>query len=173
MTNYTIHKVSGDSWYSPPFYTGPVGYKLQLVVDPDGSSTAKGTHVSVFLYLMKGEDDDCLGWPFKGCVTVKLLNWKEDKNHLEHTFSTTSAADPQSFCRVTSGVTAPGEMYQRRYIAHKELEFNGEKNTNYVMEDVLCFVISLVKVLSSKWMKYLILFEMLTEFYSELILIYL
>ena len=158
MTNYTKHKLSGDSWYSPPFYTGPCGYKLQLRVDADGSSTAKGTRVSVCVYLMKGENDDCLGWPFKGSVSVKLLNWIEDKNHLEHHFSTTSAADPQSFSRVTSGVRATGEMYQRYFIAHKELEFNREKNAHYVMEDTLCFVISSVEVLSSKWKRYKILY---------------
>ena len=150
MTNFSKHKLSGDSWYSPPFYTGPGGYKLQLRVDADGSSTAKGTHVSVCVYLMKGENDDCLGWPFNGSVTVKLLNWNEDRNHLEHTFSTTSAADLQSFNRVTTEVRAPGEMYQRRFIAHKDLEFNTEKNTHYMMEDVLCFVISSLDVLSSK-----------------------
>ena len=155
MTNSSKHKLSGDSWYSPPFYTGPGGYKLQLRVDADGSSTAKGNHVSVCVYLMKGENDDCLGWPFKGSVTVKLLNWIEDKAHLEHTFSTTSADDLQSFSRVTSGVRATGEMYQRHFLAHKELEFNSEKDTHYVMEDVLCFVISSVEVLSSKWLKYL------------------
>ena len=162
MTDFSKHKLSRtcDSWYSPPFYTGPHGYKLQLRVDADGTSTAKGTHVSVCVYLMKGKNDDCLGWPFKGSVTVKLLNWMEDKNHLEHTFSTTSADDPQSFSRVTSGVRAPGEMYQRHFLAHNELELNKDSNIHYVMEDVLCFVISSVEVLPSKWIKYLILFCM-------------
>ena len=150
MTNYTKHKLSGDSWYSPPFYTGPGGYKLQLRVDADGSSTAKDTHVSVCVYLMKGENDDCLGWPYKGSVTVKLLNWIEDENHLEHPFSTTSAADPQSFSRVTSGVRAPGEMCRRHFIAHKKLEFDSEKTTQYMMEDVLCFEISPIEIFSSE-----------------------
>ena len=160
MTSFTQHRLSSDSWYSTPFYTGHGGYKLQLRVDPNTSTKPKeislfqqkpeDTHISVCVHLMKGENDDCLGWPFKGSVTVKLLNWIEDKNHLEHTFSTTSTADPQSFSRVTSGVRAPGEMYQRNFIAYKELEFNGEKKTHYVMEDVLCFEISSVEVLSSK-----------------------
>ena len=163
MTNFTKHKLSGDSWYSPPFYSGPGGYKLQLVVDVDGSSIAKGTHVSVFLYLMKGENDDCLEWPFKGSVTFKLLNWMEDRNHLEHTFPTTLA---QFFSRVTSEVRAPGEMYQRCYIAHKELQFNVGKSTHYMMEDVLCFVISSVEVLSSK--KYLILYACLKNAHGVL-----
>ena len=159
MTRFTQHRLSGDSWYSPPFYTGPGGYKLQLRVDPN-TSTEPGillfqreleeTHISVSVYLMKGENDDCLGWPFKGSFTVKLLNWIEDENHLEYSFPTTSTADPQSFSRVTHGVRAPGEMYQRHFIAHRELEFNGEKKTHYVMEDVLSFVISPMEVLSSK-----------------------
>ena len=25
MTSFTKHRLSGDSWYSPPFYTGPGG----------------------------------------------------------------------------------------------------------------------------------------------------
>ena len=150
MTNFTKHKLSGDSWYSPPFYTGPGGYKLQLRVDADGSSTARGTHVSVCVHLMKGENDDCLGWPIKGSVTVKLFNWIEDENHLEHPFSTISAVDPQSFSRVTSGVRAPGEMYQRHFIAHKELEFDSEKSTQYMMEDVLCFEMSSIEIFSSE-----------------------
>ena len=161
MTSFTQYRLSGDSWYSPPFYTGPCGYKLHLRVDPNTSTIPKGislflrkhedTHISVCVHLMKGENDECLGWPFKGSVTVKLLNWIEDKNHLKHSFSTTSAADPQSFSRVSHGVRAPGEMYQRHLIAHRELEFNGERKTHYVMEDVVCFEISSVEVLSSKY----------------------
>ena len=160
MTSFTQHRLRGDSWYSQPFYTGPGGYKLQLRVDPNTSTKPKGrslfqkkredTHISVCVHLMKGENDKFLGWPFEGSVIVKLLNWIEDKNHLEHFFSTTSTADPQSFSRVVSGIRARGEMYQRNFIAHKELEFNGEKKTHYVMEDVLCFVILSVEVLSSK-----------------------
>ena len=150
MTNFTKHKLSGDSWYSPPFYTGPGGYKLQLRVDADGSSTAEGTHVSVCVYLMKGENDDSLRWPFKGSLSAKLFNWIEDENHLERPFSTTSTANRQSFSRVTSGVSAPGEMYRRQFIAHKELEFDSEKTTQYMMEDVLCFEISSMKVFSSE-----------------------
>ena len=150
MTNFTEHKLNGDSWYSLPFYTGRDGYKLQLRVDADGSSTAKGTHVSVCVYLMKGENDDCLGWPFKGSLSAKLFNWIEDENHLECSFSTTSTANRQSFSRVTSGVRAPGEMYQRHFIAHKELEFDSEKTTQYMMEDVLCFEISPIEIFSSE-----------------------
>ena len=41
------------------------------------------SHVSMFICLMKGENDDGLKWPFKGYVAIRLLNWKEDKQHVE------------------------------------------------------------------------------------------
>ena len=41
--------------------------------------------MSVYAYLMKGEHDSVLDWPFRGDVIVELINWKEDKNHLSHT----------------------------------------------------------------------------------------
>ena len=34
---------------------------------------------------MKGENDAMLQWPFKGDVTIQLLNWREDKGHVEKT----------------------------------------------------------------------------------------
>ena len=35
--------------------------------------------VSMFAFLLKGENDDYLPWPFTGTVTVELLNQLEDK----------------------------------------------------------------------------------------------
>ena len=40
-----------------------------------------GTHVSVFAYLMSGEHDQHLQWPFTGEFFIELLNWREDKGH--------------------------------------------------------------------------------------------
>ena len=150
ITNVTKYKLNGDSWYSLPFYTGPGGYKLQLRVDADSSSTSLSTNISLSMYLMRGENDDCLKWPFMGFVSFKLLNWIEDENHLEYSFSTSLAANPQSFGRVTDGVRGTEEMYQKIVITHEQLEFDSERNTQYKMDDVLCFVISSVEVWSSK-----------------------
>ena len=46
---------------------------------PNGVGTYKGTHVSVFLVIMRGEHDDQLKWPFTGEVAVRLPNVKSDK----------------------------------------------------------------------------------------------
>ncbi len=46
-----------------------------------------GTHVSCFIYLMRGDFDNHLTWPFRGEFTVQLLNQRENSNHHTTTFS--------------------------------------------------------------------------------------
>ena len=48
---------------SLPFYT-PEGYKLQCYMDCNGEGQGKGTHLSVFVCILKGEYDAMLPWPF-------------------------------------------------------------------------------------------------------------
>ena len=56
-----------------------------LRVDAAGNGDGKGTHVSVYLYLMKGPHDDELEqsghWPLKGTFTIELLNQLNDSDH--------------------------------------------------------------------------------------------
>ena len=72
MDDFEKHKRSDDAWYSPPFYTHLGGYRMCLRVDANGNGDGKGTHVSVFVHLMRGEFDDLLKWPFRGEVTIQL-----------------------------------------------------------------------------------------------------
>ena len=71
MPEFKQHK---SSWYSPPFYTRPGGYKMCVSVNANGNGDAADTHVSVFAYLMKGRNDDTLPWPFPEKVTFTRLN---------------------------------------------------------------------------------------------------
>ena len=52
---------------------------MGLSVDLNGQRDAKGTHMSVYFQLMKGEYDDCMEWPFDKLVSVILIN-QENKN---------------------------------------------------------------------------------------------
>ena len=61
MKNFTLRKESNRQWVSPPFYTHLHGYKIQLIVDPNG---ARGNSISVYAELMRGPFDDELCWPF-------------------------------------------------------------------------------------------------------------
>ena len=51
---------------------------MRLRIDLNGNSDAKGTHMSIFLQLMKGEFDDIIEWPFDKMVTFVVIH--QDKN---------------------------------------------------------------------------------------------
>ena len=141
MYNFSEHKRVGDALVSTPFYTGPSGYKLKLSANANGYSTGTGTHVGVTAYLMKGEYDESLKWPFSSEITIQLLNWREDKGHVEKTIDHYNA--PLEYrTRVTQGDTAPGGRGEPDFISHSDLEYNANYNTEYINSDKLCFVIS-------------------------------
>ncbi|NXL01513.1 TRAF2 factor, partial [Mesembrinibis cayennensis] len=68
------------SLYSPAFYTAKYGYKVCLRVYLNGDGTGKGTHMSLFFVVMRGDYDALLPWPFRHKVTFMLL----DQNNREH-----------------------------------------------------------------------------------------
>ena len=68
------------SLYSAPFYTGRHGYKMCLRLYMDGDGSGRGTHLSFFLTLMRGEYDALLTWPFRQTVTLTLLDQDRQKD---------------------------------------------------------------------------------------------
>jgi FtsZ-binding cell division protein ZapB len=87
MTDFVEYQRDDISWYSPHFYTHPNGYKMCLHVYPNGSGPGKGTHLSVSVHLMRGEFDDQLKWPFRGNITIKLVDQEENKDYVIQTIS--------------------------------------------------------------------------------------
>ena len=139
MTNFEQHKTDSDYWYSPPFYTHPQGYKMCLNVEANGSGKGKGTHVSVFACLMRGEFDDHLKWPFRGHVTVAMLNQLEDNKHTTKTIPFTNTTDIKIIGRVTDGERAPTGLGYRTFIAHTDLTYTPTKKPQYLKYDFLRF----------------------------------
>ena len=138
MYSFSEHKRVGDTWRSAPFYTGPDGYKLKLLVDANGYRYGKGTHVGVSVRLMKGENDQSLKWPFNSEITLQLLNWREDKGHVKKTINHYMGAIEYR-TRVTQGEEAPNALGIPHFISHSDL---ANYNTEYINSDKLCFVIS-------------------------------
>jgi len=55
-----------------------------LNVYAGGNGNGKGTHVSVYLYLMKGPYDDKLGhWPLRGMFKAELLSQVNDGKYTD------------------------------------------------------------------------------------------
>ena len=68
------------SFYSPCFYTSRYGYKMCARLYLNGDGMGRGTHISLFFVVMRGEFDALLRWPFRQKVT--LILW--DQDNVEH-----------------------------------------------------------------------------------------
>ena len=139
FTAYDHHKTIDDEVFSPAFYTSPGGYKMCISVFANGYKEGKGTNVSVFAYVMKGENDDHLPWPFTGTVTVELLNQLEDKNH--HSKAVGFLPDIAPSQRVVSGERSSDGYGKQYYISHSTIGYNIAKNCQYLKDDCLYFKI--------------------------------
>ena len=85
LPNYAHYKRHGLKWYSPAFYSHPLGYHFCVEVNANGAGSADCTHVSLFLHVLPGPFDDELTWPFRGSAVIQLLNTKREGGHYEKT----------------------------------------------------------------------------------------
>ena len=69
-----------ESFYSPCFYTSRYGYKMCARIYLNGDGMGRGTHISVFFVVMRGQYDALLRWPFGQKVTFMLM----DQDNVEH-----------------------------------------------------------------------------------------
>ena len=106
LYNYTAYKKTNSQWWSLPFYSRDKGYKLHAEGYANGVGSGKGTHLSLYVYLLKGEYDDQLQWPFNANITVQLLNWSGNNSHKEKTIPH-HTAPLENRTRVTEGDRAP------------------------------------------------------------------
>ena len=144
MTGFEEHRKK-DYWLSPPFYTHTGGYKLLFNIVANGWGVCKGTHVSVYVYLMRGEHDDYLKWPFRGAVTIQLLNRKSDEGHKEATFNYNDSASDEYAGRVVGQERADGGWGSSSFIAHSDLN---TEDREYLQNDCLLFRIPKIVVRS-------------------------
>ena len=73
--------------FSPAFYTAQYGYKLRLKAYLNGRDRGRGTHLSLYIIIMRGEYDALLDWPFKQKITFYLLDQGDQSNHRTHQLS--------------------------------------------------------------------------------------
>ncbi|XP_069787319.1 TNF receptor-associated factor 5-like isoform X2 [Narcine bancroftii] len=106
------------SLFSQPFYTSRCGYRLCARAYLNGDGAGKGTHLSLFFVVMKGEYDSLLMWPFKQKVTLILMDQSPKKHHIVELFkadaSSTSFKRPVSEMNIASGCP--------RFVSHTALE---------------------------------------------------
>ena len=131
ITEYSKRKQFNNEYYSPPFTISPLGYRLCLNVDANGSGSGKGSHLSIYAYITKGQHDDRLQWPFTGTIIIELLNWLKDKGHYKKTLSIDTNND---FVRVTKGEYG-NNGGNPQFISHSSL--NSSTNSQYLYKDCI------------------------------------
>ena len=120
--------------YSDPFYTKTeidgFGYKLKVLIYPDGTGDGKNTHLSVFIIIMKGEYDAVLTWHFRKKVTFTLIDQQDKLHKRENKTAKVTGENSPSFTRPTTEENiAVGFPC---FISHEEL-----KSQHYIVDDTL------------------------------------
>ena len=118
---------------SPPFFTHKKGYKLALEFE-----VSRNGGIDIECFLMKGKYDNRLEFPFKGTITVELLNQLEDDNHHSQTSATSLPSYGQD--RVTDSNIGVFPLFiLENFISYKNLAQSGSKNCQYLKDDCLVF----------------------------------
>ena len=136
MSNFTQWLKSKDIWLSSPFFAFAEGYQMFLSITAAGND--EDTHVSVYLYLMKGPHDDKLEqsghWPLRGIFTIELLNQLNDSDH----YSPAVMYIPSSSGKRMYGNEKDVVEFAAEFISHETLF----KHDGYLKDDSLYFRIS-------------------------------
>ncbi|XP_060585113.1 TNF receptor-associated factor 3-like isoform X2 [Ruditapes philippinarum] len=116
------------SLYSQPFYTHRYGYKMCARVYLNGDGMGKGSHMSLFFVVMRGEYDNLLPWPFQQKVTMTLLDQETGQCNLSDSFrpdpTSSSFRKPTTDMNIASGCPL--------FVSHAVLE-----TAKYVKEDTI------------------------------------
>ena len=117
-------------------YTHTGGYRFYFVVYENGDGEGRGTHVSVHFFPSKGPTDSSLRWPAKCTITLQLLNQHRDQDHV-------TVTKELEWKQPTDGPEPI--IFSNKFIAHNDLKWNAEKQTQYLKDGRLCFRIAQVK----------------------------
>ena len=151
MDKFQEYKTENEMWYSPPFYTHSHGYTLCI----DVRAFRIDPNISVYAYLMLGAFDEDLNWPFRGNVTIELVNQAESSrfNPISYVSSRKKShvrsfdfanTDPRINRRVTMSKRAKLGQVIHHFIAHSALDYDAVEGTQYLKDDSLKFRISKV-----------------------------
>jgi TNF receptor-associated factor 4 len=137
-------KYTEEEVYTPAFYTHLHGYRICFCVYPKGRGDGEGTHVSIFTYMMRGPFDDYLKWPFRGEITIQLVNQAGDHDHVEKIIYYTDEILDMYTSRVTGRERATSGWGFHQVLAHSHLGYDAARKTQYLKNNHI--VVRVVKV---------------------------
>lgn len=145
LDNFDHYKKHSLKWYSPPFYSHCFGYKMCIGVDAGGHSVGEGTHVSLLVYLLPGEYDANLKWPFRGTLKIWLLNERRDCNHFESSVEFNEDTPLVNSAQVTDSDRSTG-WGNALFVPHSGLAHDPSTDTELLKYNRLRFVVKHVDI---------------------------
>ena len=115
---------------SEPFYMH--GYKLKLLLYPNGNGDGYNTHLSLYVAVMKGEYDAILAWPIQKKITFTMIDQQENPAERRNVILEFTA-DPthvQNFARPITNENIGRGYYN--FVSHEEL-----RTRRFVVDDVI------------------------------------
>ena len=110
---------------SDPFYTESCGYKMQLLLYPNGAESAENTHISLYHSVIKGEYDALLTWPFKTAVKFTLIDQQRIfQQNVNFSFTHNVTERPKE--------NSPSSLGTHEFVTHAKL-----KTRRYLVDDTL------------------------------------
>ena len=123
------HRQFATPILSQAVFTDTYEWKVGIRLYPNGVDNGVGSHVAVFVHLLKGEYDDLLDWPFPGIITLSVLDQSSDRKHISQIVQ--AKPNPLAFqkpddaiCRTGCGFVkfAPMEVFFRpQYVKSDKL----------------------------------------------------
>ena len=130
-------KYTEEEVFSPAFYTHTHGYRMCVRVYPNGYGDGKGTHVSIFVFMMRGPFDDNLKWPFRGEITIQIVNQAGDHDHVKQIIHYNDETLDDYTSRVIGSERATNAWGFHQVLAHSRLGYNAARKTQYLKNNHL------------------------------------
>ena len=146
LENFAEMRRNDTFCYSPSFYSHPGGYRMCLKMFPNGVVTGHGTHFSITVELMRGENDDHLRWPFRGEVTFSVLNQISDDRHCTDTVKFDRVESAEVNSRVIEGERNEHGRGFPEFLSHKRLKQSKSDIVQYLVDDTVYVRVSSVTV---------------------------
>ena len=146
--DFHVNFANKESLFLPSFYTHSHGYRMCIQVFPNGNKEGEGTHVSIYTRLMKGQFDDHLKWPFRGIITIQIVNQAGDHSHVEWSLPYDDNTPDDTAGRVTDmdmERAKKGWGYYQ-FLALADLGHNAVKKTQYLKDDIIIVRVVSVEV---------------------------
>ena len=107
-----------------------------LEVSPNGHDVGLETHVSIYTCLVRGPFDADLKWPFRGDVTIQIVNQAGEDNHQEWVINYTDQTPDDATGRVTTAERSLG-WGNDQFLPYNSLCYNAARKTQYLLGDSL------------------------------------